>query len=79
MKCASEADATKVAQLQLLLEGINQRTATREEVASLFLKKPHDDRIDINDGPYYPVAVGFPVAVFHDWFVVFRNVIVTIS
>jgi hypothetical protein len=69
IKCASEADAKRVAQLNDLLGGIHQSTVTRQEVANLFVRTPNDHLIDISDGPYYPVVIGHPVAIYHDWWV----------
>ena len=70
IQCASEADAVKVSEFQELLRGINQSTVTREDVAALFVRTPNGNRGVLSNGPYYPVVVGHPVAVYHNWSVI---------
>ena len=67
IKCASETDALKVAGLQHLLDGIQQKTTTRNQVAALFFRTPSDDCLDITGDSYYAVWVGHGVGVYHDW------------
>ena len=67
VKCASETDARKVIELQKLLEGINQKTATRNQVARLFVRTLGDNCVDIHAQHFYAVWVGSGVGVYHKW------------
>lgn len=67
IKCPSEVDALKVARLQKLLSGINQNTATREQVASLFIRTRSDECLDVTGDYFYAVWVGSGVGVYPDW------------
>jgi hypothetical protein len=67
IKCTSEANALKVAELQKLLNGLDRNAATREEVASIFVRMPNDRRIDIPGDEFFAVWVGSGVGVYYDW------------
>lgn len=42
-------------------------------MASLFVRAPGDDHLDITRGFYYAVWVGQGVGVYHDWWVTFSS------
>jgi hypothetical protein len=67
IKCTSEANALKVAELQKLLDGLNCDGVTREEAASIFVRMPNDKRIDIPGDEFFAVWVGSGVGVYYDW------------
>ena len=67
IKCTSEANTLKFAELQKLLNGLDRNTATREEVASIFVRMPNDRRIDIPGNEFFAVWVGSGVGVYYDW------------
>jgi hypothetical protein len=67
IKCASEANALKVAKLQKLLDGLNCNGVTREEAASIFVRMPNDQRVDIPGDAFFAVWVGSGVGVYYDW------------
>jgi hypothetical protein len=69
VKCKSEPDALKVVTLQKLLEGIHQATATRHQVAELFVRAPSDDHLEISGEHFYTVWIGKGVGVYCQWYV----------
>lgn len=71
IKYASEADALNVSQLNNMLDGIIQQTATREEVVAVFLDLPRTPCLDVTRATFYAAWQGNNVGVLQDLYIPF--------